>query len=511
MKAKLLLLTFEFLIFAFASSFVQAAEIVTFKVGASCFRKEECESPPYNGTVHSEQLCKTVIPTIHTKEAIDRGYTYACYAPSPTTKLQVSIGGYEVTGIENYVRRLFVYLIGIVGIVAGIMIVWAGLKWLTSGGSPERINDAKQKIGNAAIGMVLALSSYVLLQTINPALVQLRLPSVKMARVVQEIKNNPCRSSASKFPCGGSPGAEITDRTTWQGYANPTGLYQCDPSKYGGENPCDQPVTECWGSYCAGGQGGCSNILTDRMLGPEIIGTGGGTGELYLTQNVPGIREILQASRICASAAKCQGCNINLRNTDGSYNPRAIAECASSACNCLVVVPVSQDEPIYCTKVKGVGQDCNDDAECDSSQGLQCVPGGVSAILTQLSQLPLIPSAQPPSGGKCYLPQADDLPCAEDSDCANGVCGQQTGVVGGYTWQCTGGKGNDCGREDMGAQCAPGLTCVDTWGGGGICSDRTLGSPCRRSSDCAIGCCRVGDECVGWESGETLVRVGECR
>lgn len=73
--------------------------------------------------------------------------------------------------IGQYIAAIYKYAIGIVGILAGIMIVVGGLLWLTAGGSAERVSTAKSFIESSLVGLVIALTSYMLLYVINPNLV----------------------------------------------------------------------------------------------------------------------------------------------------------------------------------------------------------------------------------------------------------------------------------------------------------------------------------------------------
>ena len=77
----------------------------------------------------------------------------------------------DIDFISVYLIGLYQYLVGIAAIVAGVMIVWAGFRWLTSGGSPDRIGDAKKKIAGALVGMALVFGSYMIVYLINPDLV----------------------------------------------------------------------------------------------------------------------------------------------------------------------------------------------------------------------------------------------------------------------------------------------------------------------------------------------------
>lgn len=88
--------------------------------------------------------------------------------------------------LAKYLKAVYQYLVSIAGILAGIMIVWAGVKWLTSAGNPEKIGEAKKKIAGAMVGLVLVLGSYVILKTINPDLVifkPLRVESVPQIKL----------------------------------------------------------------------------------------------------------------------------------------------------------------------------------------------------------------------------------------------------------------------------------------------------------------------------------------
>ena len=54
------------------------------------------------------------------------------------------------------------------GILAFIMIVYAGFQYLVSGGNTAQQKDAQERIMNAIIGLVLLFAFYIILYTINP-------------------------------------------------------------------------------------------------------------------------------------------------------------------------------------------------------------------------------------------------------------------------------------------------------------------------------------------------------
>lgn len=84
----------------------------------------------------------------------------------------------RVGDLAGYLGIIYNFLISIVGVVAGVFILVGGFQYVTAGGDAARVTSAKQRISSALIGFVLALSSFVLLNTINPQLVNLKVPSV---------------------------------------------------------------------------------------------------------------------------------------------------------------------------------------------------------------------------------------------------------------------------------------------------------------------------------------------
>lgn len=64
-------------------------------------------------------------------------------------------------------------------IIALIMIIIGGYMYMTAGGSSERVGLAKSFIGSALLGVAIALTAYILLNTIGPQFASgLREPSL---------------------------------------------------------------------------------------------------------------------------------------------------------------------------------------------------------------------------------------------------------------------------------------------------------------------------------------------
>ncbi|MDP3057151.1 MAG: hypothetical protein Q8N37_01340 [bacterium] len=85
--------------------------------------------------------------------------------------------------VQVYLSGLYTFLISVVGIVAMGAIVIGGARYLTSAGNPSAIEDAKHTINSAIIGLLLAISSWVIINTINPDILVLKNPAMPWSAV----------------------------------------------------------------------------------------------------------------------------------------------------------------------------------------------------------------------------------------------------------------------------------------------------------------------------------------
>ena len=126
-----------------------------------------------------------------------------CYSDVPDIELGVYIGNVgTVHGLESYIALIYNYLIGVATILAIVMIMYGGFRWVTAAGNPERIGQAKQTIIGAVIGLVLALFSYTLLNVINPDILRMQMPRIKKVRQVMfEMKPVRCQDYTTEQEC----------------------------------------------------------------------------------------------------------------------------------------------------------------------------------------------------------------------------------------------------------------------------------------------------------------------
>ncbi len=53
-------------------------------------------------------------------------------------------------------------ILGFLGVIALVIILYAGFRWMTAGGNEENVSTAKKILISALIGLVIILSSYAL-------------------------------------------------------------------------------------------------------------------------------------------------------------------------------------------------------------------------------------------------------------------------------------------------------------------------------------------------------------
>ncbi len=107
---------------------------------------------------------------------------FAADAPLVNVGLEVPFGETNaVLGLADYIARLYIFIVSSIGIIAAVMIMFHGFQWAAAAGNSDIIGKAKDGILHAIIGIVLAFSSYMILNFINPALIQSTNPAIPIA------------------------------------------------------------------------------------------------------------------------------------------------------------------------------------------------------------------------------------------------------------------------------------------------------------------------------------------
>lgn len=126
-----------------------------------------------------------------------------CY-PAVQATTAIDIGGKNTfKNIGEYIQVIYTYAISAAGIIAVLVIIVSGIQWTASAGNSSVISSAKSRIVNSLVGLLIAVGSYVILNTLNPYLINFRLPQAWMIKP-QVITANLCvdladNSEISKF------------------------------------------------------------------------------------------------------------------------------------------------------------------------------------------------------------------------------------------------------------------------------------------------------------------------
>lgn len=89
-----------------------------------------------------------------------------------------------VSYLAEYINAGYRYLVGVIMVIAIIMVVWGGFRFLLGSANVGNISKAKETIRDAIVGMLLVIGAFVILETINPATTELR--SLELSSTVRQ-------------------------------------------------------------------------------------------------------------------------------------------------------------------------------------------------------------------------------------------------------------------------------------------------------------------------------------
>jgi hypothetical protein len=102
----------------------------------------------------------------------------------------------DVPYLAQYVQGIYSYVMALVVILSIAVIIWGGIKWISAAGNAEMVSSAKKNITNAIIGIFFAFGSFLILSTINPDLVNLK---VLRIAVIQRLIYNEYKKMQDTF------------------------------------------------------------------------------------------------------------------------------------------------------------------------------------------------------------------------------------------------------------------------------------------------------------------------
>ena len=103
-----------------------------------------------------------------------------------------NITGYQQAELTEIIARTIKIILGFLGLVAVIIIIWGGITWMTSKGEPEKVTKAKKIIISGLIGLALVVFSYAIATFIVGKLLEI---------AGGDIEGQPCEITCSCSGC----------------------------------------------------------------------------------------------------------------------------------------------------------------------------------------------------------------------------------------------------------------------------------------------------------------------
>jgi hypothetical protein len=125
-----------------------------------------------------------------TKPTITQPSNNVIFKPQITLPGSKFIAGESIviTGntLGEYIAAFYTFFVTAIAILAAIMVLYGGFKWLVAAGNRGQVQNAKEQISSALIGLLIAFTAYLLLLSISPKLVKFTSLSLTSIKPIQQ-------------------------------------------------------------------------------------------------------------------------------------------------------------------------------------------------------------------------------------------------------------------------------------------------------------------------------------
>lgn len=83
---------------------------------------------------------------------------------------QTQVNNYNANFLNTKIGSIIGIVLSFIGVLFLILMIYAGISWMTAGGSPEKVGKAKGLIINATIGLIIVLAAYAITSFIGNSL-----------------------------------------------------------------------------------------------------------------------------------------------------------------------------------------------------------------------------------------------------------------------------------------------------------------------------------------------------
>ncbi len=82
--------------------------------------------------------------------------------PAPANQMDLfqQSAGFSSAPAENIVANIISVVLGLLGILFVVLMIFSGYQWMTAGGNEETVKKAQGRIKNAIIGLIIVVMAY---------------------------------------------------------------------------------------------------------------------------------------------------------------------------------------------------------------------------------------------------------------------------------------------------------------------------------------------------------------
>ncbi|MFA6588432.1 MAG: pilin [Patescibacteria group bacterium] len=80
--------------------------------------------------------------------------------------------GFTSTDLKQTILNVVSFVLGLLGLIAVVMILYGGFIWLTAGGNEDKVGSAKKIISSAIIGLIIVLLAWAIVNFVIKSTVQ---------------------------------------------------------------------------------------------------------------------------------------------------------------------------------------------------------------------------------------------------------------------------------------------------------------------------------------------------
>ena len=305
--------------------------------------------------------------------------------------------GFDTSSPQGYINSVYRYGISLIAILATAGIVYGGFRYMTSSGNEEAATSGKGAIMASLTGLVLALFSHMILQQLDPRLVELRLTVPEVEQPGSCESNSDCS--------GGNVCIRRACEPPRTGYSNPDSSSHCESDDdCSGASQClnaGQPDSMCsdpqvgQANHCCREDNTCDSGLNclqgtrhDRGVTCDNgVCTNGEAGSACLSNDNCGegfqcqerdntciasdsgrdFNDECDRNEQCSTGFCAQTIGICTSGDNTSTHGQGAPECrADDDCRSDFYCPIERPQK-FCTRKKDFDAPCTRDVECMSS------------------------------------------------------------------------------------------------------------------------------------------------